>query len=79
MDPLAASYFRASIVARARYIEDLVVEQAGHGVGQYVILGAGLETFAPRRPEIASSIHQFTGAAQRRGAGKVPAPWRNRA
>src|SRR3984893_12349389 len=27
--------FRASIVARARFIEDLVAEQAGHGVGQY--------------------------------------------
>ena len=44
----------ASIVARARFIEDLVVEQAGRGVGQYVILGAGLDTFAQRRPEIAS-------------------------
>src|SRR6267142_5243421 len=38
--------FRASIVARARFIEDLVAEQATRGVGQYVILGAGLDTFA---------------------------------
>src|SRR6266850_6858701 len=45
--------FRASIVARARYIEDLVAEQAARGVGQYVILGAGLDTFAQRRPELA--------------------------
>ena len=29
MDPQATSLFRASIVARARFIEDLVVEQAG--------------------------------------------------
>src|SRR5438046_10146493 len=43
--------FRASIVARARFIEDLVAEQAARGVGQYVILGAGLDTFAQRRPE----------------------------
>src|SRR4029077_20323332 len=28
--------FRASIVARARFIEDLVAEQAAHGVGQYL-------------------------------------------
>jgi methyltransferase (TIGR00027 family) len=47
---------RASIVARSRFIEDLVVEQAGQGIGQYVILGAGLDTFAQRRPEIASRL-----------------------
>jgi methyltransferase (TIGR00027 family) len=50
---------RASIVARARFIEDLVVERAGQGVGQYVILGAGLDTFAQRRPELASSLRIF--------------------
>src|SRR5881394_1509039 len=37
MDPEGTRLFRASIVARARFIEDLVVEQAGQGVGQYVI------------------------------------------
>jgi methyltransferase (TIGR00027 family) len=59
MDPQGTSLFRASIVARARFIEDLVVEQAGRGVGQYVILGAGLDTFAQRRPETASRIRIF--------------------
>jgi methyltransferase (TIGR00027 family) len=59
MDPQGTSQFRASIVARARFIEDLVVEQAGHGVGQYVILGAGLDTFAQRRPELASRLLVF--------------------
>jgi methyltransferase (TIGR00027 family) len=59
MDPQAMRLFRASIVARARFIEDLVVEQAGRGVGQYVILGAGLDTFAQRRPEIASGPRLF--------------------
>ena len=59
MDPHATRLFRASIVARARFIEDLVVEQAGQGVGQYVILGAGLDTFAQRRPEIASRLLVF--------------------
>lgn len=59
MDPHGTSHFRASIVARARFIEDLVVEQAGHGVGQYVILGAGLDTFAQRRPETASRLVVF--------------------
>jgi len=59
MDPHATSSFRASIVARARFIEDLVAEQVGHGVSQYIILGAGLDTFAQRRPEIASRLKLF--------------------
>jgi methyltransferase (TIGR00027 family) len=59
MDPQFTRLFRASIVARARFIEDLVVEQAGRGVSQYVILGAGLDTFAQRRPEIASGLKVF--------------------
>src|SRR5438094_3010688 len=37
MDPRTAGRFRAAIVARARFVEDLVAEQAGRGVGQYVI------------------------------------------
>ncbi|KRV46678.1 methyltransferase [Wenjunlia vitaminophila] len=59
MDEHATSRSRASIVARARFIEDLVVERSAHGVGQYVILGAGLDTFAQRRPEIASGLRVF--------------------
>lgn len=59
MNPQFTKVFRASIVARARFIEDLVAEQAGRGVGQYVILGAGLDTFAQRRPEIAARLRIF--------------------
>jgi methyltransferase (TIGR00027 family) len=59
MDPRGTSGFRAAIVARARFIEDLVAEQAAHGVAQYVILGAGLDTFAQRRPEIAAGLRVF--------------------
>jgi methyltransferase (TIGR00027 family) len=59
MDPHFTSRFRASIVARARFIEDLVAEQADQGVGQYVIPGAGLDTFAERRPEIACRLRVF--------------------
>ena len=59
MNPQFSRLFRASIVARARFIEDLVVEEARRGVGQYVILGAGLDTFAQRRPEIASGLKVF--------------------
>jgi methyltransferase (TIGR00027 family) len=59
MDPKGTSLFRASIVGRARFIEDLVIEQASHGVSQYVIVGAGLDTFAQRRSEIASVVRVF--------------------
>ncbi|MFG2850392.1 class I SAM-dependent methyltransferase [Streptomyces mirabilis] len=59
MDPRGTSGFRAAIVARARFVEDLVAEQAGHGVAQYVVLGAGLDTFAQRRPEIAARLRVF--------------------
>jgi methyltransferase (TIGR00027 family) len=51
--------FRASILARARFVEDLVTEQVARGLGQYVILGAGLDTFAQRRPDLASRLLVF--------------------
>ena len=59
MDPDGTKWFRAGIVARARFVEDLVAEQAEHGVTQYVILGAGLDTFAQRRPDLASRLRVF--------------------
>lgn len=51
--------FRASIVARARFVEDLVAERAAAGVDQYVILGAGLDTFAQRRTDLAGQVRVF--------------------
>ena len=59
MNPAFTRPFRASIVARARYIEDLVVAQMQRGVRQYVILGAGLDSFAQRHPELAASLTIF--------------------
>jgi len=59
MDPAFTKPFRASIVARARFIEDLISEQVKHNVSQYVILGAGLDTFAQRRPEMGSKLKVF--------------------
>ena len=50
---------RASIVARARFIEDLIIEQSKRGVSQYVILGAGLDTFAQCWRDIASKLQIF--------------------
>lgn len=51
--------FRASIVGRARFVEDLVVENAAKGVAQYVILGAGLDTFAQRRPDVPVTVFEI--------------------
>lgn len=59
MDPVGTAPYRASIVARARFIEDLVVDRAGRGVDQYVVLGAGLDTFAQRRPDVTSRLRVF--------------------
>jgi methyltransferase (TIGR00027 family) len=59
MHPAGTSRFRASIVARARYIEDLVAERTAQGVEQYVLLGAGLDTFVQRRPELAANLRVF--------------------
>jgi len=46
-------------LGRARFVEDLVIDQIGRGVGQYVILGAGLDTFAQRRSELAVRLQIF--------------------
>lgn len=59
MHPQGTRGYRASIVGRARFIEDLVLEQVRKGVNQYVILGAGLDTFAQRRPDVASKLRVF--------------------
>jgi methyltransferase (TIGR00027 family) len=59
MDPVGTRGFRASIVARARFVEDLVAEQAAAGVSQYVILGAGLDTLAVRRPDLGTRLRIF--------------------
>jgi methyltransferase (TIGR00027 family) len=59
MHPIGTRGFRAAIVARARFIEDLVAEQVAAGVDQYVILGAGLDTLAQRRPELGARLRIF--------------------
>jgi methyltransferase (TIGR00027 family) len=55
----AVTRYRAGIVIRARFVEDLLAEQAERGISQYIILGAGLDTFAQRRPELGSRLQIF--------------------
>jgi methyltransferase (TIGR00027 family) len=42
--------FRAFMAARSRYAEDELGRAVANGVTQYVVLGAGLDTFAYRNP-----------------------------
>jgi methyltransferase (TIGR00027 family) len=42
--------FRAFMAARSRYAEDELARAVAKGVRQYVVLGAGLDTFAYRNP-----------------------------
>ena len=42
--------FRGFMAARSRYTEDRLAEAVASGVTQYVVLGAGLDTFAYRNP-----------------------------
>lgn len=51
--------FRASILARARLVEDRVIEQVESGIDQYVILGAGLDTFVQRNPQLVTQVGVF--------------------
>jgi methyltransferase (TIGR00027 family) len=45
-----AARFRAFMAARSRFAEDELRDAVSRGVRQYVILGAGLDTFAYRNP-----------------------------
>ncbi len=45
-----ARSFRALMAARSRYAEDQLAQAVARGVDQYVVLGAGLDTFACRNP-----------------------------
>ena len=56
MHPTGTRGYRAAIVARTRFVEDLLVDE---GIGQYVLLGAGLDTFAQRHPDLAGHVRVF--------------------
>jgi methyltransferase (TIGR00027 family) len=49
--------FRAFMAARSRFAEDELARAFAHGVRQYVVLGAGLDTFAYRNPH--PGLHVF--------------------
>src|SRR5688572_12940747 len=49
----------AITLGRSRYTEDCLEAAITQGVEQYVILGAGMDTFAYRRPDLADRIQVF--------------------
>lgn len=59
MNPMGTRKVRASIVGRARFIEDLVEEKIKSDIEQIVILGAGVETFALRRTDLMNKISVY--------------------
>ena len=59
LPPLTRSRFETTFVMRNRFAEDCLAAAADRGVRQYVVLGAGLDTFAYRQPPWARSLHIF--------------------
>ena len=51
--------FGLAFAVRTRFVEDAVEEAIQEGVGQYVILGAGLDSFAYRRADLVGRLNIF--------------------
>lgn len=64
---------RSHVLLRSRVAEDALMDAVANGVEQYVLLGAGLDTFAYRQPSWAQGLtiievdHPGTQAAKRAG------------
>lgn len=51
--------FGLAFAVRARFVEDAVEAAIQQGIGQYMILGAGLDSFAYRRPDLRTRLKIF--------------------
>jgi methyltransferase (TIGR00027 family) len=51
--------FGLAFAIRTRFVEDAVAMAIEEGIGQYVILGAGLDSFAYRRPDLTGRLKVF--------------------
>lgn len=56
LGPWPPPWFRAIFVLRSRYTEDSLEQAVSAGVAQYVLLGAGMDTFAYRQPSWARKL-----------------------
>jgi methyltransferase (TIGR00027 family) len=55
----ARQAFGLAFAIRARFVEDAVEAAIGDGIGQYVIVAAGLDSFAYRRPDLSGRLAIF--------------------
>jgi len=73
-----AARFRAYMAARSRFAEDELRAAVARGVRQYVVLGAGLDTFAYRNPfpelKVFEVDHPATQAWKRKRLAQVGIP-----
>jgi methyltransferase (TIGR00027 family) len=53
------TYNGSITLSRSRYTEDCIEQSLENGLEQYVILGAGMDTYACRHPELASRLQIF--------------------
>jgi methyltransferase (TIGR00027 family) len=53
------SILRSLLLIRSRFAEDRLAEAVARGIRQYVLLGAGLDTFAYRQPAWAADLQIF--------------------
>ena len=58
-DSLPPAWFRSIFPLRSRYTEDSLAEAVANGISQYVLLGAGMDTFAYRQPSWAAKLRIF--------------------
>jgi len=56
---LLSSPAYANVIVRTRYTEDALTAAVARGIRQYVIIGAGFDSFALRRPAFAADIDIF--------------------
>lgn len=74
---------RAFMVARSRFAEDHLAQAVAGGVEQYVLLGAGLDTFAHRNPHARLRVFEVDHPATQQwkrellAEGKLSAPERH--
>jgi methyltransferase (TIGR00027 family) len=62
-----ARVFRAFMATRSRFTEDELADAVQRGVRQYIVLGAGLDTFAYRNPFAELSVFEVDFPATQEG------------
>ena len=58
-EALLGSRAYANVITRARYAEDALQAAVAAGIRQYVLIGAGFDSFALRRPAFAAELQIF--------------------